>query len=647
MSAADSKSNSHAEDVLRRARELLDTADVVVASDLLALCQDEVKQTNDVLMRVESGRAYTKELVAQRQSCLQDIEKQTLLLKQAESARESEQAVVKDAGLRRAECQRQAEAGASNVTELKKKVDALTATHARLLSLDAAKKELDALESSVTEFEKATEFAGKKLQDALQDRARTLESLERANSELLIVSAHRDHEKAIQNIVDRTRTLSEQLRRVQEQLSEGAAQKGQLTIRLSETESRLEAQQKRYSEAVAMASDCAQLAELVNSAAEIVERLGLNECPLCGVEYDDADELIRHVRQATRVQHTHEQERLEEIRAQIVERETELASMRKSQEEAASLEDSARREEVKLTAELQNLERERERLKLKSLPPAGEESAETAKRKIENLRSQLAEEERACTEASNASSAAHRKLAELNDRVLMKKAQVAGLEQGRDDPRQETSRLESELLSVKSQLAAATERSGHLDKDYQTAVAKEREAQRSVEALIDSVGTVRAQLASSEQRLKGLEKQIGDSRNQIAELTGRREEPDISRRLEELDSRRTALGAVISELEVIVRLEEDRRVERQIKTLKSEDVKIARELKKLSQAQSRISELDVVASKTEEAEARESLDQLHGAIQECLTTLYPHRHLNRLGSLLSDGEVLICDNRVP
>jgi hypothetical protein len=444
------------------------------------------------------------------------------------------------------------------------------------------------------------------------------------------------------------RTVREELRRVREQLSEAAAEKGDLTTRRSASRSRLEAQQKRYSAAVTTASDRAQLAELVTSAADILQRLGLKECPLCGARYAGPDELLRHVQQTTRVQHVDEQGHLEELRAYIAGTEAELAAIGKAHEEAVDREEGERAEEVRLVAELQNLEREEEQLKLKSPPPAGEESDGALTRKIEDLRSQLAEDERVSVEASNASSAAHNQLAQLNDRVLLKKAQVAGLGEGRtDDLDKEIRRVESELLTVTAQLAAATERSRQLNRDYETALAKEREAQRSVEALIDSVGTRRAQLAGSEQRLRGLEKQISESSHEIAELTGQTEDSEISPKLEQINLQRGRLVTLLTELETIVRLEEDRRVERQIKTLKSEDAKIARELKKLSQAQNRIGELDSIALKTEEAEARESLNQLHDAIQECLTTLYPHRHLNRLGSLGSDGELLICDNRVP
>ncbi len=518
----------------------------------------------------------------------------------------------------------------------------------RMLSRLEALEEAEGVTTALAQEMATTEGELRHRRDEVAAGERNLDQLRgelaRAKEDLDAWQADeaRTHERA---------DLDRQANAVKSELDSVRRQKAELDLRLQAAEEevlslrqRRQEAEERYRGVLSRMPATERLSALLAEVARMLTNVGSATCPLCGAVYQSGEELLQHVGQTA----TRREQQIEalmqissEIKAaedRIGQREADRLATRSAFSELSRREEELARSLRQLGARLVQLSgpagmatSDRDGQAIQTTISAHERGIEDQTRRLNGLRGDVARLELRRGQL-------HSELVVRQARAADIRAELEGREAGQI--RSSALHLIRELEAEQARAAAAV----------QAAEDQQRRAEAEVAAVELQVGQfeqdlsdARGREARDSERMRALHAEIAARVREVGiELTAD-VEAALLRVLEELEIQERKVRRVAIATESLIALQEQEERQARLLALRTRESELAAKLDEISTARGRFEAVAATIWERAELEAREALVHQTGAIQECLTALLPHRHLNRVVWDEATGAILLTD----
>lgn len=633
-------------ETIGRANQLLDNTGMPIEAPevLLNLCRGQIDSLRNKKARVSEFHAFLVESLARRNTFTDEMQRINNSIPAVEqsltSALEKHRRAIRELEKKQTQLQmtqqmleqvtRRLEQ-TRRVDSLVQQIDETRRTISRQQQVSAsAESTLSKAEHNLRDGETALGHTATTLQAYRQQLDRIIDRRNRAQRIRDLTNRHGDLEKRVDERHGALIDLSERVRQLETETN--AAWRSNRD------------REKLYNAAVLESGMSDRLTSILAEVTNLVEQLDLAACPLCGANYQEKTELINHIRR-TASGRSQELQRLAELRQQLDASRTFLTGKAQDLVDSRARLENLRGEAWRMSTDLQQLTTERQQLGneepeqslvaeqniLEARIRHQEENTKLAEEKVSAARSLLGDAE---TQLSLAQ--AELRMANGRFESLLAQLPERSRQYSSDTTGRELAKTEQEYLDLATLRAKA-------DEEEQNTAAAERLLADEVTRAKMKLSDLRAELAGYSDHTVSLDRDIQARANDIFHPVPPNLSEGVADELDRLARRESELTEACSQLNTLVNIRYQEDLTAQVTALRDTESNLLEDLEEINRARTRFDGIIKVARDRSLTEAQEAAKHLNSAIQECLTALYPHSHLDRVDFAPDSGSILLSD----
>lgn len=633
--------------VVRRAKnELGVTARDIDSVDGLAnLSRDELQKLRGRRILLENLKVFLIEANAKRTSLLrQNHEREILITAEQENLRKHLEA-LEQATFEGKNKQNELRGAEERVQYAANRLDEARLMLSRIAELGDARVKLAQQREALKVAHKSVERAQRAINEKESKLLRSKLSLQALSQNMGEIVERQTKSQQIRDINSRISSLQVRLQNKRDALNHTIEQSVELERRASQVQNLYENFKRDYDSAISASPSADRLAALLSEVRTITEQSKSLKCPLCGFKYRSRKELMEHI-QTTLSLKGQEVQKVAELRNKVDECHNMATEIARELTNLHLQGDALRIEENALMSELQRLTTEREALGAEEVEEALVQEREAA---IELYRAEevaISRLEQELSETREVLHGADLEVQRVRDGLILTEGRLNSLlqEVSAKDPDYSIDRARNEIQMAEKEHAAASAGKVDIDRQRRAALAAEEQARDRVSEARTRIAELHARSEAAIEQLNSIEREIQQS---ISDVLAGADQHDVSasvnRALDGLADRETALREVCSALDAAVMFQRQEEGKRQLAVLHDAESRVIDHMEEVNRAKSRFESLVRVVEDRSRTEAAAALKQQEAAIQECLTALYPHRHLDRVELESTRGDILLSD----
>ena len=399
-----------------------------------------------------------------------------------------------------------------------------------------------------------------------------------------------------------------------------------------------------YRDLISRSSVDERLVALLAEIAQICAATASRTCPLCGAEYESSTALGEHIRMTAQTRSS----LLESVEGALT-RATEFGQKLDAIESARVLAENRSAESLRREEELlRELRRAGARLAEVGTVPALDDhtrEGEEIRRRIAAYEKSIDENVARVNSIRMESGRTEARMGQVRAEMTALRARASSIREdwGSDEASQGLAVAFGRLQSAEGEHRGAVQALQRAEAEDRVLAGEVSGLDEVVFRLEENLAEARGREARDEERLSAIDSDVGSRLVESGIESLETSAESVRNLLRDCDERERIARRIAVDLEAVLAVEAQEERRARVAALEDRGRGIRVELESTARAKLRFDLISSAIRWRAEGEAREALSHQTGAIQECLTGLLPHRHLNRIVWDETTGAILVTD----